>query len=479
MKKLFNRFFSPQLSFRLTLFNIISTVGLIGGLISFGVSLANGLPAIQDAVVFCSILMLAYCLYLANFKDRLKAASIIIISLITMVLLPIMFITGGGVYGGMPSWFVIGIVFTFLLIDGRLCLILAAIQTLLYIGCFTVAYYHPEWITQFPSRSGVFIDAAQSMFIAAFTLGLIMRFQSMAYDKAMKKLIDQNRQLEAATDAANAANKAKTEFLSHMSHDIRTPINGIVGMLDIAERNPSDAARQADCLKKIRVSSMHLLSLINDILDISRLESGKVEFAAETFDLKTLVDDCCTIIRENARMKKLSFDLDVSGIVHSCLSGSPLHVRQVIINILGNAIKYNREGGSISFAVRELSFANETASVEFRIADTGIGISEEFMKHLFEPFTQETGGARTQFNGSGLGMSITKDLVEQMGGTISLKAFRGRAAFSRSCFLLRQEIRPCFSRRRKAERKTTEKGKAGRKKPGRESRGRMKMRSGE
>jgi hypothetical protein len=122
MKKLFNRFFSPQLSFRLTLFNIISTVGLIGGLISFGVSLANGLPAIQDAVVFCSILMLAYCLYLANFKDRLKAASIIIISLITMVLLPIMFITGGGVYGGMPSWFVIGIVFTFLLIDGRLCL---------------------------------------------------------------------------------------------------------------------------------------------------------------------------------------------------------------------------------------------------------------------------------------------------------------------------------------------------------------------
>ena len=111
MKKLFNRFFSPQLSFRLTLFNIISTVGLIGGLISLGVSLANGLPAIQDAVVFCSILMLAYCLYLANFKDRLKAASIIIISLITMVLLPIMFVTGGGVYGGMPSWFVIGIVF--------------------------------------------------------------------------------------------------------------------------------------------------------------------------------------------------------------------------------------------------------------------------------------------------------------------------------------------------------------------------------
>lgn len=428
MKKLFNRFFSPQLSFRLTLFNIISTVGLIGGLISFGVSLANGLPAIQDAVVFCSILMLAYCLYLANFKDRLKAASIIIISLITMVLLPIMFITGGGVYGGMPSWFVIGIVFTFLLIDGRLCLILAAIQTLLYIGCFTVAYYHPEWITQFPSRSGVFIDAAQSMFIAAFTLGLIMRFQSMAYDKAMKKLIDQNRQLEAATDAANAANKAKTEFLSHMSHDIRTPINGIVGMLDIAERNPSDAARQADCLKKIRVSSMHLLSLINDILDISRLESGKVEFAAETFDLKTLVDDCCTIIRENARMKKLSFDLDVSGIVHSCLSGSPLHVRQVIINILGNAIKYNREGGSISFAVRELSFANETASVEFRIADTGIGISEEFMKHLFEPFTQETGGARTQFNGSGLGMSITKDLVEQMGGTISAESVQGKGS---------------------------------------------------
>jgi signal transduction histidine kinase/CheY-like chemotaxis protein len=425
MKKFYERFFSLKLNFRLILFNIISVIGLIGGVISLVVSLAEGLPAIQNVVVIIAILMLTYCIYAANFKGMLRSSSIIIIILITMGLLPVMFFTGGGIYGGMPSWFVIGMVFTFLLIDGKLCFVLLAIQSIVYIVCYCVAFYHPEVINLFPTRDGVFIDVAQSMFIAAFTIGLIIRFQGMAYDKALKKSAEQNRQLEEANIAANKANLAKTEFLSHMSHDIRTPINGIIGMLDIAEKNPDDPKRQADCLRKIRISSMHLNSLINDILDISMLESGKVEFSEEAFDMKELLENCVTITQERASERGITMKLEDGGICHSCLLGSPLHMRQVIINIIGNAVKYNKENGSITISAWESNFADNTATIQFRITDTGIGMTEEFQRRLFEPFTQEKQDARTQYTGSGLGMAITKELIEQMKGTITVESTPG------------------------------------------------------
>lgn len=425
MEKIYNRFFSPHLPFRLALFNIISAVGLIGGLLSLCVSLANGLPPAQNIIVASAILVLMACMYGANYKGRLRLSSILIIILITLILLPLMFFTGGGVYGGMPSWFVIGMVFTFLLIEGKLCYVLLGIQAALYIACYCAAYYHPAWINRFPSESGVFIDIAQSMFAAAFTIGLIIRFQGIAYEKALRKSEEQNRQLEEATAAAVKANHAKTAFLSHMSHDIRTPINGIIGMLDIAERSTEDPARQADCLRKIRISAMHLNSLINDILDISMLESGRVEFSEEAFDMKELLENCLTITQEKAAERGITMTLDTQGLTHRFLIGSPLHVRQIVINIIGNAVKYNKEHGSITITAAQEAYRDGIASVAFCISDTGIGMSGEYLTRLFEPFTQEKQDARTQFSGSGLGMAITRELVEQMHGTISVSSRPG------------------------------------------------------
>lgn len=434
MKKQFIRYFGGQLPFRLILFNIICIVALAGGLISLGVSLANGLPMIQNIVVGISILMLFVCIYLANAKQMLRGASIVIIILISLILMPLVFFTGGGAYSGMSSWFVLGMVFTFLLIEGKLCWVFAAAQGLLYTGCYLAAFYYPEMIKMFPSESGIFIDIVQSMFIAAFTIGLIMRFQGMAYDKAIGNIIEQNRQLEEATREANQANTAKTEFLSHMSHDIRTPINGIIGMLDIAERNPDDPERQADCMKKIRISSMHLLSLINDILDISMLESGRVEFSEEVFNLRELIENCMTITHEKAEEKHIRFSFREENDIPARLVGSPLHVRQVLINILGNAVKYNREGGSVSVTVQRLHDSEAvrpqdgTVRIRITVKDTGVGMSKEYLRKLFEPFTQEKSGARSSFTGSGLGMAITKDLIGQMGGTIRVASVQGEGS---------------------------------------------------
>lgn len=250
---------------------------------------------------------------------------------------------------------------------------------------------------------------------------IISRMRKKSYLILEKK----NGELQSAIQEAERANQAKTEFLSHMSHDIRTPINGIMGMLNIAEKNPKDLARQIDCREKIKTSAEHLLSLINDVLDISKLESGNVEFVKEIFNLNDLLYNCSVIVGGQAteRNVKLITNFEESEkLSHEYFVGSPLHIKQILINIAGNAVKYNKPMGSVSFKCYEISANNDIAQICFEISDTGIGMSKEYLKHIFEPFTQEEGGARTNYQGTGLGMTITKKLIDEMGGSIQIES---------------------------------------------------------
>ncbi len=217
-----------------------------------------------------------------------------------------------------------------------------------------------------------------------------------------------------------------------MSHDIRTPINGIMGMLSIAEKYPDDPERQQDCRKKIKTSAEHLLSLINDVLDINKLESGNVEIRKETFSLPQLFANCATILGGQAATKKIQLTtaFEEEQFFHTDFIGSPLHIKQVLINIAGNAIKYNRPDGSVHMSCEELSEENGIAQIRFVISDTGIGMSKEYIEHIFEPFTQELSGmsARTTYQGTGLGMTITKKLIDSMGGTIAIESEVGQGS---------------------------------------------------
>lgn len=224
------------------------------------------------------------------------------------------------------------------------------------------------------------------------------------------------------------ANSAKSEFLSHMSHDLRTPINGILGMLSIIEKSPDDSERQRECRKKIRVSTEHLLSLVNDVLQVSKLESGRPVEEEEAFDLHNILDDCITILSGQAAESKIRLVMEEIELQHSRLIGNPLHLEQILMNIIDNAIKYNRPQGSVYVRVKENDCRDGTAYYQFVVEDTGIGIREEFKKHIFEPFTQENQGARTHYNGVGLGMSIVKKLVEQMGGDIAIESQIGEGS---------------------------------------------------
>ena len=246
--------------------------------------------------------------------------------------------------------------------------------------------------------------------------------------KQEEELAQVNVQLQRAVEDANRAMAAKSEFLSRMSHDIRTPINAILGMLDIAEKYHEDYARLDDCAHKIRSAANHLLSLVNDVLDMNRLENGQAKLVEAPADLNELVHDCVIMTQTQAERDGLTMTVDHITVEHNRVRCYALQLRQILINLLSNAVKYNRPGGNITLRADELYCNGKTVTVQYTVRDTGIGMSEEFQQHIFEPFTQENPGARTKYTGSGLGLSIVRELVERMGGTIRLESLLGEGS---------------------------------------------------
>ena len=227
--------------------------------------------------------------------------------------------------------------------------------------------------------------------------------------------------LKSAAEEAERANKTKTEFLLRMSHDIRTPLNGIRGMLDMADFYGEDLEKVRECRRKVRESSNVLLELINEVLDMSKLESGEVELEHVPFDLNHVAYEVFVVVEKMADEQGIEI-IEDSDVQHSRLIGSPIHFKRLILNILGNAIKYNRPHGKVYISCYETSFDGKTAVIESVIRDTGIGMSEEFQKHLFEPFSQENSSARSKYGGTGLGLSIAKSLAENLNGTIECES---------------------------------------------------------
>ena len=233
-------------------------------------------------------------------------------------------------------------------------------------------------------------------------------------------------ELLRAAKKAEAANEAKTEFLQRMSHDIRTPINGICGMIDVADHYAEDMKKQTECRAKIKEASHLLLELINEVLDMSKLESDEVILEEIPFNLNSISEEILGVIEQMAAEQNIRILWEEKEVTHWNLIGSPVHVKRILMNILSNAVKYNKENGYVYISCREIP-SKQTAmtTLEFVCRDTGIGMTEAFQKRIFEPFAQEHVGSRTKFAGTGLGMPITKKLVEKMGGIISFESKEG------------------------------------------------------
>ncbi len=298
----------------------------------------------------------------------------------------------------------------------------------------TIGRLEQKWITDFTKdRSFSHVLRANLLFYVTFFSGAFIllcicvtfRYLDKKRAEHIQSLLNYQTQLKQSNEEAQRANRAKSDFLSHMSHDIRTPMNGITGMVEQIRRHENEPAVIDACLDKIDVASEHLLSLLNDVLDMSRLEQGKIELEHRPFDLQEELRSVALLAEEPAKEKAITVAVHADGLAHTQLLGSPLHLRRILLNLVSNGIKYNKPLGRVDLTVEELAPADDTLRYRFTVQDTGIGMSPEFLQEkLYQPFTQEHEGARTTYQGTGLGMSIVAELVKTMGGTIHAESIR-------------------------------------------------------
>ena len=266
------------------------------------------------------------------------------------------------------------------------------------------------------------------LYFLIFSIFLFWSHRTNQVHQKLEQEKDEKYKAELLTAAkkAEAANEAKTEFLQRMSHDIRTPINGICGLVNMAEHYADNMEKQTEYRTKVKEASNLLLELVNDVLDMSKLESGEIVLEEIPFNLSKISREVFVVIEQMAAEQNIQIKWEKKEITHRDLIGSPGYVKRVMMNILSNAMKYNRENGHIYISCIEIpSGQPETTTMEFVCRDTGIGMTEEFQKHIFEPFAQEHSGSRTKFAGTGLGMPIAKKLIEKMGGTITFESVEG------------------------------------------------------
>ena len=291
-----------------------------------------------------------------------------------------------------------------------------------------------HYIYAYVPDSIIFQTLPQNVIMCLFIYLIVVVLIRMIYRKSQENILKIEKEKEQkyqkslleAAEKADAANRAKTEFLQRMSHDIRTPLNGICGMLDVGDYYRDNLSRQTECRGKIREASNILQELVNEVLDMSKLESGEIYLEKKPFNIYQLVNEVIDVVEKMADEREIKVERKTSEIIHKDLIGSPIHLKRLLMNIMSNAVKYNKDYGKIYLSSKEISSEqDEIVTLEFKCQDTGIGMSEEFQKHLFELFAQEQKGGASKFGGTGLGMPITKSLVEKMGGTITFTSEQG------------------------------------------------------
>ena len=268
---------------------------------------------------------------------------------------------------------------------------------------------------------------ALGFYVGALLLVLLFQWKTAQgyHEQQLARDREYQARLKEESRRAESANVAKTEFLQRMSHDIRTPINGILGLVEIGEYSREDPEKQSECRRKIRDTSHLLLELVNEVLDMGKLESGEMVLEEIPFDLIPLLDAVGVPLEQTAKSRGIRIEWQPREVQHTALVGSPIHLKRLLMNLVSNAVRYNKDNGSVTLSCRELEDKGNTAWFEFICADTGIGMSEEYQQHLFEPFTQEHCTARSTYGGTGLGMPIAKSLVDKMGGEITFTSRLG------------------------------------------------------
>lgn len=402
------------LPFRVRLFNILASLGFIislcNGVLSYWNNGDRKLLLINTGISLLSLSLLFY----AYHSKKYQRCYFITIVVIFMFLFPIMFFKSGGYKGGMPSFYIFGILFTIFMLEGWLMFFCVWLELIIYIFTIGIAYYYPDTVIWFQSEKEIVVDVLTGVVVSSASLGVAMYLHFRIYKK-------QQIFLSQAREEAMEANRAKSTFLANMSHEIRTPINVMLGMNEMILRE-SESREVVQYAKSVERAGNYLLSLINNILDITRIESKKLDIIEEKFSLRQLVQEVCLIGAKQAEAKNLEFVVDVEETLPKYLEGDALHIKQVILNLINNAVKYTKKGKVF------LEVCQEEKQISFSVKDTGIGIKKEDMEALFDMFMRADIKRHRNIEGSGLGLTIAKELCEQMGGHIQAESIYGKGS---------------------------------------------------
>ena len=420
-----NKLFSDKNPPELVLFNSIVPMGILGGVIAVGISFSISSLLLQNLVCAIGIALLGLLFYLANWKGKIKLASICSIVLMSGIVFPIMFFTGGGHHSGMTSWFFLAVIFNFLIIKKTAFYIVLFMQSIIITICYLLSLHHPEFIRQIPTETEQVVDILQSLLLSSIVIGCVIKFQNRINQHALDAIKKANEDLRDSELKAENANRAKSDFLSNMSHEIRTPINAILGMNEMILRECKDK-KILEYASAVQTSSNALLSLVNDVLDLSKIESGKLEIKEEEYKLQDLILNSYGMISERLEKKGLRGSIFCNANLPSGLVGDFSHLRQILVNFLTNACKYT-EKGNVDFFILGSVTGNE-AKLIFSIKDTGIGIKEENRSKMFKKFERFDLQRNRNVEGTGLGLSISKQLCDLMGAKIEVKSEYGKGS---------------------------------------------------
>jgi signal transduction histidine kinase/CheY-like chemotaxis protein len=356
-------------------------------------------------------------LAVGNVIQNYKLVSVILVSTLCVICFPIVFFLSGGVESGMLAWLLLGSVMVTILLRGKAYFIILPLYVVVCMLTILFSYYHPELVVPISGSFMVYTDVAMSFALVSTLIAVSIKYMMKEYNEARK--------------SAEYASRAKGNFLSNMSHEMRTPMNAIIGMTQIALET-EDPARKDYCLNRIDDASRHLLNVINDILDMSKIEENKLSLSDVTFDLRASIENVRLMNSFRADDKNLRLEVSVDEAVPTFVTADDVHLAQVLTNLIGNAIKFTPKGGEVQVHVKlgeeeeggeaqsKAEDENNDIVLYFSVSDTGIGMTKEQQQKLFSPFLQADSSISRRFGGTGLGLAISKSIVKMMGGKMDV-----------------------------------------------------------
>ena len=423
LKRFFKKFFQESFDIQHRLLNIILLSGMLGIVLSCISSIFLGFDPFSYLLIGICLVFFVFTLWVANGLKKPQLAVIILSIITNNIILPLLYLYSGGMKSGIPIWCLMGLIFSVMLLKGKKAYIILSINLLGFLAAVFISYKFPQFLITIDSIKFIYIDMVIAVVMVASIFTLIFKYQAYVYEKQKKEILNAYKEAQKATNA-------KSEFLSKISHDIRTPVNAVVGYTEIAKRNINDTEKLKDAFNKISIASNHLLNLIDEVLDMSKIESGKAyKIEEEVCHLSDLVDEVTRLMQKEISDKNLKVHTNFSLMDDGVVSCDRLHLSQILLNLLCNAIKYSYPEKNIFIDVVQFTSDDESNSIyEFHVKDEGCGINQDYLDKIFIPFEREKNALNNAVAGTGLGLAITKSLVEMLHGTIEVSSELGKGA---------------------------------------------------